>query len=157
MAVVNEVAFPGDSEMARRDVEFFRRKQFRQFIVRPAIELALVPFAVGVFGGIEPALALEVLTHSAIGSPMLQARAPMLLELPEQAWFDVAMMRKDLRLALAAARELGVPVPSTAVADELLAAASALGYEHRDIAVVFRVLSEETSPPRTAQPGHDTP
>jgi len=65
-------------------------------------------------------------------------------------------MRKDLHLALAAARELSVPVPSTAVADELLSTASTLGYEHRDIAVLFRVLSEMTSPP-TAQPGHDTP
>jgi 3-hydroxyisobutyrate dehydrogenase-like beta-hydroxyacid dehydrogenase len=126
-----------------------------------SLAVQMLAFSEGVLlaerGGIEPALALEVLTHSAIGSPMLQARAPMLLELPEQAWFDVALMRKDLHLALAAARELGVPVPSTAVADDLLAAASKLGYEHRDIAVLFRVLSEKTSPPRTAQPGHDTP
>jgi 3-hydroxyisobutyrate dehydrogenase-like beta-hydroxyacid dehydrogenase len=104
-------------------------------------------------GGISPDLALDVLTHSAIGSPMLQARAPMLLELPEQAWFDVTMMRKDLRLTLATARELGVPLPSTAVADELLSTASTLGYEHRDIAVLFRVLSEMTSPPPTAAGG----
>jgi 3-hydroxyisobutyrate dehydrogenase-like beta-hydroxyacid dehydrogenase len=81
----------------------------------------------------------------------------MLLDLPEQAWFDVAMMRKDLHLVLATARELGVPLPSTAVADELLAAASNLGYEHRDIAVLFRVLSEMTSPSPAAQPGRDTP
>jgi 3-hydroxyisobutyrate dehydrogenase-like beta-hydroxyacid dehydrogenase len=108
-------------------------------------------------GGIAPDLALEVLTHSAIGSPMLQARAPMLLELPEQAWFDVTMMRKDLGLTLATARELGVPLPSTAVADELLSSASKLGYEQRDIAVLFRVLSEMTSPSPAAQPGHDTP
>src|ERR1035437_6244029 len=126
-----------------------------------SLAVQMLAFSEGVLlaerGGIEPALALEVLTHSAIGSPMLQARAPMLLELPEQAWFDVAMMRKDLHLALAAARELGVPVPSTAVADELLSTASKLGYDHRDIAVLFRVLSEKTSPPCTAQPGHDTP
>ena len=126
-----------------------------------SLAVQMLAFSEGVLlaerGGIEPALALEVLTHSAIGSPMLQARAPMLLELPEQAWFDVAMMRKDLHLALAAARELGVPVPSTAVADELLSTASALGYEHRDIAVLFRVLSEKTSPPRTALLGHGTP
>ncbi len=59
MAVVNKIAFPGDSEMARRNVEFFRRKQFRQFIVRPAIELALMPFAVGVLGGIKTALRMR--------------------------------------------------------------------------------------------------
>src|SRR5450631_1969044 len=126
-----------------------------------SLAVQMLAFSEGVLlaerGGIEPDLALEVLTHSAIGSPMLQARAPMLLELPEQAWFDVAMMRKDLRLTLATARELQVPLPSTAVADELLAAAGRLGYEHRDIAVLFRVLSEMTSPPPTAQPGRGTP
>ena len=126
-----------------------------------SLAVQMLAFSEGVLlaerGGIAPDLALDVLTHSAIGSPMLRARAPMLLELPEKAWFDVAMMRKDLHLALAAARELAVPVPSTAVADELLSTASTLGYEHRDIAVLFRVLSEKTSPPRTAQPGHDTP
>jgi 3-hydroxyisobutyrate dehydrogenase-like beta-hydroxyacid dehydrogenase len=51
-------------------------------------------------------------------------------------------MHKDLRLALDSARDLGVPLPSTVVADEMLGAATALGYEHRDIAVLFQVLSE---------------
>ena len=126
-----------------------------------SLAVQMLAFSEGVLlaerGGIAPDLALEVLTHSAIGSPMLQARAPMLLDLPEQAWFDVKMMRKDLGLTLAMARELGVPLPSTAVADELLTSASKLGYEHRDIAVLFRVLSEMTSPPPAAQPGRDTP
>lgn len=116
-----------------------------------SLAVQMLAFSEGVLlaerGGIAPGLALDVLTHSAIGSPILQARAPMLLELPEQAWFDVTMMRKDLGLTLATARELGVPLPSTAVADELLGTAGKLGYEHRDIAVLFRVLSEMTSPP----------
>jgi 3-hydroxyisobutyrate dehydrogenase-like beta-hydroxyacid dehydrogenase len=73
---------------------------------------------------------------------MLQARIPLLRELPDQAWFDVRMMQKDLGLALDDARHLGVPLPSTAVADHLLSTATRLGYEHRDIAVLFRVLSE---------------
>jgi 3-hydroxyisobutyrate dehydrogenase-like beta-hydroxyacid dehydrogenase len=126
-----------------------------------SLAVQMLAFSEGVLlaerGGVEPGLALEVLTHSAIGSPMLLARAPMLLELPEQAWFDVRMMRKDLRLALASARELAVPLPSTAVADELLRAAGTLGFERRDIAVLFRVLSEMTSPPTTSASEPGTP
>jgi 3-hydroxyisobutyrate dehydrogenase-like beta-hydroxyacid dehydrogenase len=126
-----------------------------------SLAVQMLAFSEGVLlaerGGIATDLATDVLTHSAIGSPMLQARAPMLLELPEQAWFDVKMMRKDLGLTLATALELGVPLPSTAVADQLLSRASKLGYQHRDIAVLFRVLSDMTSPPPAAQPGHDTP
>jgi hypothetical protein len=30
---------------------------------------------------------------------MLRARAPLALDLPEQAWFDVQLMHKDIRLA----------------------------------------------------------
>jgi 3-hydroxyisobutyrate dehydrogenase-like beta-hydroxyacid dehydrogenase len=65
-----------------------------------------------------------------------------LLALPDQAWFDVAQMQKDIRLALDSARVLKVPLPSTAVADGVLSVARAHGYEHRDIAVFLRLLSE---------------
>ena len=68
--------------------------------------------------GVDPALAAEVMTQSAIGSPMLKARAPLVLDLPDEAWFDVGLMRKDVVLALEAARER-TPVPA-GVADEIL-------------------------------------
>jgi 3-hydroxyisobutyrate dehydrogenase-like beta-hydroxyacid dehydrogenase len=90
--------------------------------------------------GIDPRLAATVMTDSAIGSPMLKARIPLVLDLPDEAWFDVGLMHKDIRLALAAARELDVPLPSAGVADELLARATELGYERRDIAAIFEVL-----------------
>jgi 3-hydroxyisobutyrate dehydrogenase-like beta-hydroxyacid dehydrogenase len=92
-------------------------------------------------GGIDPALAVEVMTGSAIGSPMLQARAPLILNLPGQAWFDVQLMHKDIRLALSTARKLDVPLPSAATADVLLARAEELGYARRDIAALFQVLA----------------
>jgi 3-hydroxyisobutyrate dehydrogenase-like beta-hydroxyacid dehydrogenase len=93
-------------------------------------------------GGVDRSVALEVLTSSAIGSPMLQARAPLLLDLPEEAWFDVAMMQKDLGLALESGREEGLLMPSTTAADKLFTVARSAGYEHRDIAVLFRLLSD---------------
>ena len=39
--------------------------------------------------GVDRELALEVMTESPIGSPMLKARAPLVLDLPDEAWFDV--------------------------------------------------------------------
>jgi 3-hydroxyisobutyrate dehydrogenase-like beta-hydroxyacid dehydrogenase len=71
-------------------------------------------------GGVDPALAAKVMTDSAIGSPMLEARAPLMLNLPDQAWFDVQLMHKDIRLVLEASRELHTPVPSAAVLFEVL-------------------------------------
>src|SRR5438445_4935765 len=93
-------------------------------------------------GGIDPGLAARTMTESAIGSPMLQARAPLVLNLPEQPWFDVQLMHKDIRLALEAARESKVPLPAAAAADSALSQAEKLGYAHRDIAGLFQVLAQ---------------
>jgi 3-hydroxyisobutyrate dehydrogenase len=82
------------------------------------------------------------MSQSPIGSPMLKARSALVLDLPDEAWFDVAFMQKDLRLALDTAAGLHMRLPSTVVADEMLTAARADGYEHRDIAVLYQVLSD---------------
>jgi 3-hydroxyisobutyrate dehydrogenase-like beta-hydroxyacid dehydrogenase len=66
--------------------------------------------------GIDPRLAATVMTNSAIGSPMLKARVALVLDRSEEAWFDIALMHKDIRLALTAAREHDVPLPSAGVA-----------------------------------------
>ena len=93
-------------------------------------------------GGIDPRLAAEVMSATPIGSPMIKARIPLLLDLPEQAWFDVALMEKDIRLAREAADELAIPLPSASVADEMLTRAAELGYAHRDLAALHEVLEE---------------
>jgi 3-hydroxyisobutyrate dehydrogenase-like beta-hydroxyacid dehydrogenase len=93
-------------------------------------------------GGIDPRLAAEVMSTSSIGSPMLKARVPLLLDLPERAWFDITMMHKDIRLALGTAEELGTPLPSAAIADQILTRAGELGYARRDLASLHQVLAK---------------
>jgi 3-hydroxyisobutyrate dehydrogenase-like beta-hydroxyacid dehydrogenase len=114
-----------------------------------SLAVQMLAFSEGVLlaerGGVARSVALEVLSHSAIGSPMLEARVPLLLELPEQAWFDVAMMQKDLALAVESGRDEALLMPATTAADEMLTVARSAGYEHRDIAALFHVLSELTA------------
>src|SRR6266550_580604 len=98
-------------------------------------------------GGVDPELAADVIGSSAIGSPMLKARIPLLLHLPEQAWFDVEMMHKDIRLACQTASELATPLPSATVAEAILNRASELGYAHRDLAALHEVLAKEKTRP----------
>jgi 3-hydroxyisobutyrate dehydrogenase-like beta-hydroxyacid dehydrogenase len=95
-------------------------------------------------GGVDLAAATKVMTESAIGSPMLLARVPLVLDLPEQAWFDVQLMHKDIRLAQQAGREEGVPLPSATAIEPVLREAEKLGYGHRDIAGLFEVLARAT-------------
>ena len=95
-------------------------------------------------GGIDPQLAAEVMSTSSIGSPMLKARVPLILDLPEHAWFDVAMMHKDIRLAREAADELEIRLPAAKVVDETLTTAGKLGYAHRDLAALYEVLAKSS-------------
>jgi 3-hydroxyisobutyrate dehydrogenase-like beta-hydroxyacid dehydrogenase len=100
--------------------------------------------------GVDEALAAEVMTEAPIGSPMLKARAPLVLDLPPEAWFDVGLMHKDIRLALQTATELGVRLPSARAADEVLTRAEELGFQKRDIAALFQVLARDGRQPREA-------
>jgi 3-hydroxyisobutyrate dehydrogenase-like beta-hydroxyacid dehydrogenase len=99
--------------------------------------------------GIDRTLALRLMANSAIGSPMLKARAPLVLDLPDDAWFSLALMQKDIELARDVARGLGVPLPTADRADDLLRLARVLGYAERDLAALYRVL-EETSDGKAA-------
>jgi 3-hydroxyisobutyrate dehydrogenase-like beta-hydroxyacid dehydrogenase len=92
--------------------------------------------------GIDRRRALEVMTGSAIGSPMLKARAPLVLDLPAEAWFPLGLVQKDVELARDVAQGLGVPLPTADRADEILGLARELGYEGRDLAALFQVLEQ---------------
>jgi 3-hydroxyisobutyrate dehydrogenase-like beta-hydroxyacid dehydrogenase len=97
-------------------------------------------------GGIDPQSAAEVMSGSPIGSPMLQARLPLLLNLPDHAWFTIRLMRKDIRLALAEAEHVSAVLPSAAAAAEMLAEAADLGYADSDIAGLHEALTKISDP-----------
>ena len=70
--------------------------------------------------------------------------ASHVLDLPDEAWFDIELMHKDIRLALQAADELHLPMLSAQAADEVLSWADWLGYSHRDIAALREVLAKKS-------------
>jgi 3-hydroxyisobutyrate dehydrogenase-like beta-hydroxyacid dehydrogenase len=111
-----------------------------------SLAVQMLAFSEGVLlaekSGISREVAVDVLTHSVIGSPMVQYRGPFVLQLPDESWFDVNMMQKDLLLALEMGRRLDVPLPTTAVTNEFLTAARGMGLEKYDFAVVFKVLAQ---------------
>ena len=91
--------------------------------------------------GIARATAAEVLFNSVIASPMVKYRGPFVLNMPDEALFDVNMMQKDLLLALEMGRQLDVPLPTTAVTNEFLTAARGMGLSDKDFAILFEVLA----------------
>jgi 3-hydroxyisobutyrate dehydrogenase-like beta-hydroxyacid dehydrogenase len=113
--------------------------------VNLSLAVQMMAFSEGVLlaekSGIKREVAVDVLTHSAVASPMIQYRGPFVLQRPEEAWFDVNMMQKDMLLAMELGRQLNVPIPTTAVTNEFLTAARGMGWERLDFAVVFDVLA----------------
>ena len=111
-----------------------------------SLAVQMLAFSEGVLlaekSGISREIAVEVLVNSAIASPMIKYRGPFVLKLPDEAWFNVNMMQKDMLLALELGRKLDVPMPSTAVTNEFLTAARGMGLVKEDFAVVYDVLAQ---------------
>lgn len=92
--------------------------------------------------GIARQTAVEALLKSVVASPMVKYRGPFVIgEMPREAWFDVAMMQKDLQLALDQGRAVGVLLPTTALAQQWLTMARGLGLGEYDFAILFDVLA----------------
>src|SRR6267378_1453436 len=104
-----------------------------------SLAVQMLAFCEGVLlaekSGIAREIAVDVLTHSVIASPMVQYRGPFILKMPEEAWFNVNMMQKDMNLALELGRQLDVPMPTTAVTNEFLTAARGMELVEKDFAV----------------------
>jgi 3-hydroxyisobutyrate dehydrogenase-like beta-hydroxyacid dehydrogenase len=110
------------------------------------LAVQMLAFSEGVLiaekSGIPREKVVEALLGTVIASPMVTYRGPFVLGQPEQAWFDVDMMQKDMNLALELGRQLDVPLPTTAVTNELLTAARGMGFAEKDFAILFDVLAE---------------
>ena len=94
--------------------------------------------------GIARETAVEVLLNSVMASPMVECRGPFVLRMPDEAWLNVNMMQKDLLLALKMGLQLDVPLPTTAIANQMLAAARGMektAFADKDFAIIFRVLA----------------
>jgi 3-hydroxyisobutyrate dehydrogenase-like beta-hydroxyacid dehydrogenase len=113
--------------------------------VNLSLAVQMLAFSEGVLlaekSGIPREKAVEVMLASVVASPMVAYRGPLVLGHPDEVWFDCHMMQKDLNLAQELGQQLEVPLPTTAVTNELLTAANGMGIGERDFAVLFDVLA----------------
>ena len=110
-----------------------------------SLAVQMLAFSEGVLlaekSGIRRETAVEVLLNSVIASPMVIYRGPFVLKQPDEAWFNCDMMQKDMGLALEMGQHLNVPLPTTAVTNEMLTAARGMGLDQLDFAAMFEVLA----------------
>ncbi len=113
------------------------------------VSLAVVAeaFNIGIKAGADPRVMFDVIGKSSGSCWAMLKDLPypgILEEAPADndfaPGFMVDLMRKDLGLAMSAAKGLGAPAMLAAVAHELYGAASNLGYGRRDMAAVVKAI-----------------
>jgi 3-hydroxyisobutyrate dehydrogenase-like beta-hydroxyacid dehydrogenase len=95
-------------------------------------------------GGVARADFLEFINNSVMGSVFTRYKTPALVNLDFTPTFTNILLRKDFDLGLAAANELGVPMPTVAAAREPVQAAIAQGHVTEDFAILIELLAKQS-------------
>ena len=88
---------------------------------------------------------LEILDNSAAKSGLISFKAPFILARNFETNFSTKWMHKDVGLALESGKDLDVPLPVTALTEQMLRAAIAKGWGDDDFCSSIRVLEEWAS------------
>jgi 3-hydroxyisobutyrate dehydrogenase len=93
-------------------------------------------------GGVDLERALQAVTGGAAGSWMLANRGPQILRRDWRPGFTIDLQQKDVRLVLAAADEIGAPLPMTAQIYQLYRTLQARGLGHEGNHALIKALEE---------------
>jgi 3-hydroxyisobutyrate dehydrogenase/2-hydroxy-3-oxopropionate reductase len=104
--------------------------------------------------GLTPSSVFEVLQASVARAPLIEAKLPMVQSRRFETNFSLKWMHKDIGLMLDSGRDLGVPLPATALVHELFGASIAMGHGEEDFAAAITLLETlagvEVSEPASA-------
>jgi 3-hydroxyisobutyrate dehydrogenase/2-hydroxy-3-oxopropionate reductase len=95
--------------------------------------------------GVDPVQMLAILNNSAARSGLIAFKAPYVFKRDFATNFSVKWMHKDIGLMLDSAERLGVPLPLTAVTQQMFRAAIAEGHGEKDICSTIQVLENITN------------
>lgn len=97
--------------------------------------------------GLDPDVVFQAIKGGLAGSTVLNAKAPMMIEGNFNPGFRIVLHQKDLNNALQTGRELGVPLPFTALAQQVIGALVNDGkgnLDHSAIANFIEDMSKQT-------------
>jgi len=92
--------------------------------------------------GIEWGAALEVIGGSVLASPLIAYKIPPLKDRKYDPAFSTHLMAKDLDLALAVGKQLGLCAPATAITKQMLEANIAKGNGDKDFSYLVPLVEE---------------
>jgi 2-hydroxy-3-oxopropionate reductase len=120
-------------------------KACNQIVVALAIEAVSEALVLGSRGGVAPEKILEVLSGGLAANKVMEVKRDKFLERDFEPGGKVEFHRKDLRIALEAGREYGVPLPATAVVCQMFEALMAKGrggWDHSSLLALIEDLSQ---------------
>jgi 3-hydroxyisobutyrate dehydrogenase-like beta-hydroxyacid dehydrogenase len=105
--------------------------------------------SLGEKGGLEWQTMWQVIAASAVGSPIVKAKAVQISQRDYTATFTIPQMVKDVDLMLGEANRLQVPLPQTSLSRQAMVSASAHGFAEQDYAAIIKVaeLAAGLKPP----------
>ena len=130
----------GDKDTYKKVLPLFEKLGANQFYLGGAEEAEAVVLCEK--AGLDVAQVTDVIAGSAVGSGICKYKAATITEGEYPAAFSVRLMMKDLDLALAVAKQYGVPMLSTSLTRQQLASASATGRGEKDFAVLTQLVEE---------------
>jgi 2-hydroxy-3-oxopropionate reductase len=119
-------------------------KAANQVVVALTIEAVSEALVLGSRGGVAPEKILEVLSGGLAGNKVMEVKREKFLERDFEPGGKVEFHRKDLRIALEAGREYGVPLPATAVVCQMfesLMAKGRGGWDHSSLLALIEDLA----------------
>jgi len=102
-------------------------KACNQVVVAIAYEAISEALVLGARAGVAPDKIIEVLNGGLAATRVMELRGPTMIKHDFTPGFRVRLHQKDLAIALATGKAFGVPLPATALVDQMLAALRAAG------------------------------
>ena len=115
-------------------------KVANQIIVALTIEAVGEALLFASKAGVDPGRVREALMGGFAGSRILEVHGARMVERTFDPGFRIALHQKDLGLALEGARALGISLPNTATAQELMNACAAHGWSDLDHSGLVKAL-----------------
>lgn len=119
-------------------------KACNQMLVAITIEAVSEALVLASKAGVDPARLIEVLSGGLAGNRVMEVKRRNFLEHDFAPGFRLELHHKDLGIALATARELGVFAPTTAIVDQMLAALRANGDGALDHSALLKLIERES-------------
>jgi 2-hydroxy-3-oxopropionate reductase len=117
-------------------------KACNQIVVALTIEAVSEALVLGSKAGVDPEVILQVLSGGLAANRVMEVRGPNFLQHNFQPGFKIALHQKDLGIALAAGREYGVPLPVTAIVDQMLQILKLRGQGEQDHSALLKLIED---------------